>query len=156
LHGAWGLTEPVPRYELVGANASPYSRKVLAILRYRHLPYVWRVRDPATLPSDVAGPLRLMPMLRAPDGKRFECDSTPLAHRLEARHPHERSIIPDDPAAAFLCHLIEDFADEWCTKMMYYFRWADGEAARPCANWVIRDLRAELRGAELAAAERIF
>jgi len=144
------------RYELVGCNGSPYSRKMLAILRYRRLPHDWRVEDPATLPSDVAGPLRLMPMPRAPGPERFECDSTPLAHMLEARHPHERSIIPDDPAAAFLCHLIEDFADEWCTKMMYYFRWADAEAASACANWVIRDLRPELRGAERAAAESTF
>jgi glutathione S-transferase len=144
------------RYELVGANASPYSRKLLAILRYRRLPHNWRVQDPARLPSDIAGPLRLMPMLRAPDGKRFECDSTPLAHMLEARHPQERSIIPDDPAAAFLCHLIEDYADEWCTKMMYYFRWADAEAAKPCASWVIRDLRPELRGTERVAAETDF
>jgi glutathione S-transferase len=144
------------RYELVGANASPYSRKMLAILRYRRLPHNWRVQDPATLPSDIAGPLRLMPMLRAPDGKRFECDSTPLAHMLEARHPQARSIIPDDPGAAFVCHLIEDYADEWCTKMMYYFRWSDPEAARPCASWVIRDLRPELRGAERTAAETDF
>jgi glutathione S-transferase len=129
---------------------------MLAILRYRRLPHDWRVEDPATLPPDVAGPLRLMPMLRVPGGERFECDSTPLAHMLEARHPHARSIIPDDPAAAFLCHLIEDYADEWCTKMMYYFRWADPEAAKACASWVIRDLKPELRGAERVAAECTF
>jgi glutathione S-transferase len=144
------------RYELVGANASPYSRKLLAILRYRRLSYTWRVQDPATLPADVAGPLRLMPMLRVPDGERFDYDSTPLAHRLEARHPEARSIIPADPAAAFLCDLIEDFADEWCTKMMFYYRWADPETAKACANWVIADLRPELRGAERAAAESTF
>jgi glutathione S-transferase len=150
------MSSTLDRYELVGANGSPYSRKMLAILRYRRLPYNWRVQDPATLPSDVAGQLRLMPMLRAPAGERFECDSTPLAHMLEARHPRARSIIPDDPAAAFLCHLIEDFADEWCTKMMYYFRWSDPEAAKACASWVIRDLRPELRGADRAAAESGF
>jgi glutathione S-transferase len=144
------------RYELVGANASPYSRKLLAILRYRRLPYSWRVQDPATLPSDVAGQLRLMPMLRAPGGKRFECDTTPLAHMLEARHPQARSIIPEDPAAAFLCHLIEDYADEWCTKMMYYFRWHDPQAARACASWVVGDVQPELRGAARAAAESTF
>ena len=150
------MAEPMQRYELIGCNASPYSRKMLAILRYRRLPLNWRVADPATLPSDVAGPLRLMPMLRVPGGERFDCDSTPLAHMLERHHPHARSIIPDDPAAAFLCHLIEDYADEWCTKIMYYFRWADPETARACASWVIRDLRPELRGGERAAAESTF
>jgi glutathione S-transferase len=97
-------------YELIGSNASPYSRKMLAILRYRRLPYIWRIRHPATLPFEIAGQPRLMPMLRVPGSTRFESDSTPLAHRLEARHV-DRSIIPPDATVAFLCHLIEDFAD---------------------------------------------
>src|SRR5215468_4881770 len=91
-------------YELIGSNASPYSRKMLAILRYRRLPYIWRIRHPPTLPVDIAGQPRLMPMLRAPESTHFESDSTPLAHMLEARHV-DRSIIPPDAAAAFLCHL---------------------------------------------------
>jgi len=126
-------------YELIGSNTSPYSRKMLAILRYRRLPYIWRIRHPATLPFEIAGEPRLMPMLRVPGSTRFESDSTLLAHMLEARHG-DRSIIPPDAAAAFLCHLIEDFADEWCTKCMFYFRWGELETAMFASRFVISDL----------------
>ena len=150
------VEEGVSAYEIVGANGSPYTLKLLAILRYRRLPYVWRVRDPVSLSADEAGPLRLMPMLRRPGESMFECDTTPLAHALEAAHPGVRSIVPPDPAAAFLCHLIEDFADEWCTKLMFHYRWHDAEAARWGARFVVTDVRPELSGPALEQAVATF
>jgi hypothetical protein len=32
-------------------------------------------------------------------------------------------VIPQDPALAFICSLLEDYADEWVTKAMYHYRW---------------------------------
>lgn len=54
-------------------------------------------------------------------------DSTKIIARLEAEGTTGRSLMPSDPALAFFSKLIEDFADEWCTKMMYHYRW-DEEA----------------------------
>jgi glutathione S-transferase len=50
-------------------------------------------------------------------------DTTPLIRRLEKSEP-ARHVLPDDPAMAFVCSLLEDYADEWVTKMMFHYRWS--------------------------------
>ncbi|MBK7952207.1 MAG: glutathione S-transferase family protein [Deltaproteobacteria bacterium] len=117
-------------YQIVGAIGSPYSRKLRAVLRYRRIPHVWihqGTPEAAGLPEPRVA---LLPRLvvRADDG-RLEAlvDSTPLIRLLEARVPGRRSVVPSDPALAFLDGLIEDFADEWLTKAMFHYRWT-GEA----------------------------
>lgn len=123
-------------YTLHGINPSPYSVKMRALLRYRRLPFVW---EGVGQPRDVAvaaGLPPVIPVLRFPDGRLMN-DSTPLAHALEREHPGVRSVIPDDPALAFVSDLLEDFGDEWVTKMMFHYRWyyqADRDFAQA---WVV-------------------
>src|SRR5258707_10066225 len=85
------MSEP---YRLHGANPSPYSQKMRALMRYRRLPFVW---DNSGTARDVAIAAQLppvIPVLRCPDGTLLN-DSTPLAYELEQRHPAARSVIPD-------------------------------------------------------------
>ena len=111
---------------LGGAFSSPYSMKMRAVLRYRHIPYRWVLRNSRwdDLP-DV--PVKIIPVIAFPaaDGGHGETmvDSSPQIDRLEAEFGG-RSLVPRDPAVAFLAFLIEDYADEWVTKMMYHYRWA--------------------------------
>ncbi|MBI1361577.1 MAG: glutathione S-transferase [Alphaproteobacteria bacterium] len=112
---------------LMGAPGSPYTRKMIALLRYRRIPYaiLWggHQRPPEGYP---APKVRLLPTFYFPaDDGALEAvvDSTPIARRLEADYPG-RSVIPDDPALRWLNELIEDFADEWLTKPMFHYRWA--------------------------------
>ncbi|MDG2501892.1 MAG: glutathione S-transferase N-terminal domain-containing protein, partial [Porticoccaceae bacterium] len=107
---------------------SPYTRKMIALMRYRHIDYriVWG--DPAGILAEmgVAKPkVVLLPTYVLPDEAgemQAVCDSTPIIRRLEAEHKG-RSVIPTDPAMAFIDYLLEDFADEWCTKYMFHYRW---------------------------------
>ncbi len=111
---------------LGGAFSSPYSLKMRAVLRYRHIPFRWVLRNSQwdDLPP---APVPIIPLMvfADEDGGYGDamCDSSPQITRLEAEY-HERSLVPTDPALAFIDFLIEDFADEWVTKMMYHYRWA--------------------------------
>jgi glutathione S-transferase len=59
-----------------------------------------------------------------PDGSpQAAVDSTPLIRQLETMYSG-RSVIPGDPALAFVDALLEDYADEWLTKAMFHYRWA--------------------------------
>ena len=106
--------------ELSGAPGSPYTRKMLAVLRYRRIPYrlYFRGREPAGYP---APKVPLLPTFYI--GGEAVTDSSPLIRRFDRDIPG-RPVRPTDPALAFLDSLIEDYADEWLTKCMFHYRWA--------------------------------
>jgi glutathione S-transferase len=113
---------------LVGGTGSPYTRKMVALLRYRRIPYniIWG--DPAgtldALGIEKPRPIFHPTFLFANDDGSVQpmCDSSPIIRRLEQLYL-DRSVIPADPALAFIDYLIEDFGDEWCTKYMFHYRW---------------------------------
>ncbi|WP_298308930.1 glutathione S-transferase [uncultured Erythrobacter sp.] len=136
-------------YTLYGAIASPYSIKMRAILRYRRLPFVWKDGE-ETLAALANVRTPVIPVLQTPAGK-FANDSTPLLYMLEDTHK-DRSIVPPDPAMAFVAHLIEDFADEWLTKAMFGYRWLEQIDQNVMSNWLAFD-RMKSGGAEAIQAE---
>ena len=70
---------------------------------------------------------------------------------LEERHS-ERSIVPTDPAMAYLSFLIEDMADEWVTKMMFHYRWDLVIDQAYSSRQIISDNTPGVRGEALAEA----
>ncbi len=113
---------PVP---LKGSPASPYTRKMLAVLRYRRIPYRFLVGTNGPW-GDLPSPkVDLLPTFYMPgaDG-RIEAvvDSSPIIRRLE-REVAGRAVLPPDPVTAFVDALLEDYADEWLTKAMFHYRW---------------------------------
>jgi glutathione S-transferase len=115
---------PVP-LAFKGAPGSPYTRKMIALMRFRHIPYRYLVgsaADQAQLPKPK---VELLPTFYWPDSYgtlAAVTDSTPLIRRLE-QEVYGRSALPTDPVLNFLDALLEDFADEWVTKAMFHYRW---------------------------------
>jgi glutathione S-transferase len=116
--------EPI---RLVGGTGSPYTQKMVALLRYRRLPYTVKWGIPAEA-CEAMGLTKPRPIFEPTfffeeaESTRAMCDSTPIIRRLEDTYAG-RSVLPEDPALAFIDYLIEDFADEWCTKYMFHYRW---------------------------------
>jgi glutathione S-transferase len=112
---------------LVGAPGSPYSRKMRSLMRYRRLPFRWIVRGSSSDKGIPEVPVGLIPVLVLPgeDGAAPTAmiDSTFQLRRLETLSA-ERSVLPPDPALAFIDALLEDYGDEWLTKAMFHYRWA--------------------------------
>ncbi|GAA6151335.1 glutathione S-transferase family protein [Pseudoteredinibacter isoporae] len=125
------LSKPIP---LIGAVGSPYTRKMLSLLRYRRIPHYILWDDPSLVLDEMGIEKPKIPFLptfifeNAKGQAEAVCDSTPIIHRLEQLQT-ERSVIPDDPALAFINYLLEDFGDEWCTKFMFHYRWHFSEDA---------------------------
>ncbi len=123
-------------YVINGALGSPYSMKMRALFRYRRITHIWNHGVSAqTAQSHVKAPV--IPVIEYPDGS-FHNDSTPLIYDLETRHS-ERSIVPPDPAKAFIAHLLEDFADEWLTKAMFGYRWLEDVDQIQMSRWLAFD-----------------
>jgi len=114
-------------FALLGAIGSPYSRKLRAVFRYRRLPYRWIHQGSPEAASLPRPKVSLLPQLVLEDEQGqpvARTDTSPLIRELERRFPQERTVVPGDPALAFLDALIEDYADEWLTKAMFHYRWS--------------------------------
>ncbi|MCC7267162.1 MAG: glutathione S-transferase, partial [Caulobacteraceae bacterium] len=132
IEGGFGVQDQVL---LSGVPGSPYTRKMLAVLRYRRIPYrlILTSHDAGALPRPK---VRLLPTFYFPDDAgdlQAVTDSTPIIRRLEREHAG-RSVRPSDPALALIDALIEDFGDEWLTKAMFHYRWAYEADAQNAAN----------------------
>ena len=83
---------------LAGQYGSPYTLKMRAVLRYRHIPFRWVLHDSKwdDLP---AAPVPIIPVIVYPnsDGSHGEAtvDSSPQITRLEKEYS-DRSVIPSD------------------------------------------------------------
>ena len=115
---------------LLGSNISYFTGKMENYLRLKQIPYrLESMQFPAVrkvLERELG--VMQMPAIILPDG-RYMTDSTKMIEWFEARHP-EHPILPPDPLQRFLCHLLEDWADEWWWRPAMHYRWHYAEGAR--------------------------
>ncbi len=127
-----------------GSELSPFALKLALCCRYAELPYRFlpeqggwaenwrhllrvealkRGRLPLTWPEMSADDeLPLVPYLLGPDGENLY-DSTAIAEWLDRTLPAPRQLIPDEPIAAFVARLIDDYADEVGLYLVHHQRW---------------------------------
>ena len=116
------------RYQIFGATPSPYTQKMISLMRYKRIPFDVYFGDvPDLLKERNINPPKpiLLPVMLLADESGDEVartDSTPMIRTLEKKHPN-RSVLPQDPGLNFINYLLEDFGDEWITKYMFHYRW---------------------------------
>lgn len=130
---------PADRWNVIGMIGSPYSVKMRAIMRYRRLPFDWEMRLPQLTPDEWTIRPLVIPIVVSPDGQQ-RVDTTPIALDFDRDLQDGREILPPAPAMRFITLLIEDFADEWMTKPMFWFRWARQADIDHAARWLTSDM----------------
>lgn len=152
---AMPIAIPTP-LRLKGAPGSPYTRKMIAYLRFRHIPYELLIGDHANRLGLPEPKVSLLPTFYLPDehgNVQAVVDSTPLIRRFESAF-QGRETIPENPVLAFLNYLIEDYADEWLTKAMFHYRWYYAADIKQAGAILPRWRGLQLPEAELQKAER--
>jgi glutathione S-transferase len=141
--------------KIYGGLGSPYSMKIRALCRYRRIPFIWIQVDDrhGEIFTHVKAPV--IPIVQFADGSWMN-DSTPLAFTLEDAFSSDRSVIPDNEAQAFLDLMLEDFADEWITKLMFHYRWFAERDQEQLSHWLAYDRLAGSGSDKITEAVRWF
>ena len=128
--------------KVFGNSGSPYTQKILALLRYRNIPYQvsWGdvVHNLSLLDIQPPKPVLLPTLIFEDEEKNYLCktDTTPIIRYLEKTY-EDKSVIPNNPVISFLNYLLEDFADEWTTKYMFHYRWHFKEDAENAKKMLV-------------------
>lgn len=118
--------EPVTLY---GSDISYFTGKLENYFKVRGLDYNLRSM---VLPADAnriqaeTGVFQ-MPAMQLADG-RWMTDTTKIIQWFEQAVP-EHPAVPSDPLQAFVCYLLEDYADEWLWRPAMHYRWYYDEGA---------------------------
>jgi len=111
-------------YTLHVYDLSYFSGKMQAYMRYKEIPHRSHDVSMRELSTRIAPHTGLVevPVVERADGV-FLRDSTAMIEWFEARYPTV-SVLPQNAASAFLCRLLEDYADEGLWRPALYYRWA--------------------------------
>lgn len=105
-------------------------------LKRRQLPLTWPVMS-----EDDEFPL--VPYLLGPDGENLY-DSTAIADWLDRELACANKLIPEEPLAAFVARLIDDYADEFLLYTVHHQRWTVSAADNDAGQRVAREYRFQL------------
>ena len=128
--------------KVFGNVGSPYTQKILSLLRYKNIPYTvsWGdvVQNLSFLDIQPPKPVLLPTIVLKDKNGSYICktDTTPIIRYLEDIYK-DKSVIPNSSVLRFLNYLLEDFADEWTTKYMFHYRWYFNEDAENAKKMLV-------------------
>ena len=131
--------------EVYGLKVSYFTGKLEGYLRYKKIPYLFRALTANefmnTIPEKTGA--MQMPAVKLPDG-RWMSDTSPMIDWFEQEHPNS-PILPENPELAFLCRLIEDYADEWLWRPAMHYRWSYPVSSKLLARQISNEMGAEIK-----------
>ncbi|MGE0373436.1 MAG: glutathione S-transferase family protein [Gammaproteobacteria bacterium] len=109
------------KYVLYGDDLSLFTRKLDCACRFLGIDVERRPKTPnnASLIEQRAG-THQVPVLHTPENWML-ADTTPIIALLDSRHP-SRALFPPGWQGAIV-HVLEEFFDEWVSRVMVHFRW---------------------------------
>lgn len=127
-----------------GSKVSYFTGKLENYFRVKGVPYQFEAMQfPAAdkLNRERVG-VGQMPIVGLGDG-RWMTDSTKIIQWFEANFP-DNPLIPADPLQAFVCLLIEDYADEWLWRPAMHYRWHYPEGAYLLSRLLVNEVMASM------------
>jgi glutathione S-transferase len=117
----------VKQYTIYGYDLSYFTRKVEAAFELSGQPFIRRGKTLLRKKKiERAGKTHQVPVVRCPDGT-YLADSTPIIEYLD-RQGSGHSLFPDG-AEGVLVRLLEEWLDEWFSRVVIHFRWNIPECA---------------------------
>jgi len=123
-----------------GSKISYFTGKLEGYLRYKEIPYRFRAMTSEyfnTIVPEKTG-AQQMPAVELADG-RWMTDTTPIISWLESEYL-QQPVIPNDPVQAFLCRLIEDYADEWLWRPAMHYRWSHRRDRKALSAFIVDEM----------------
>lgn len=112
-----------------GSDISYFTGKLENYFRFKGIPYTFHACEAphdVSLIKEKVGVYQV-PAIELGDG-RWMTDTTKIIQWFESNFP-ANPVIPSEPVQAFVCHLLEDYADEWLWRPAMHFRWHYAEGA---------------------------
>ncbi len=130
--------------KVYGLKVSYFTGKLEGYLRYKEIPYDFCPMTVAAFKQTIrnATGAMQMPAVELDDG-RWMTDSSPMIDWFETQYP-EHPILPADPVQAFICRLIEDYADEWLWRPAMHYRWSYPLSSKLLARQISDDMAKDL------------
>eukprot|EP01084_Bolivina_argentea_P148421 259480_1 len=112
------------RFNIYGNNGSPYSCKIRSYFRYKRISFNWHQGINWSASKFEKIKPKVIPVIEYPNNGILMNESTKIIQKFESEYTNRSVFISPSPSSLqFLCNFLEDFADEWVTKLMFGMRW---------------------------------